>query len=114
MNNQTKSSSAARAYLFSLGHLAPMFSLLFILVIILTILFILFVKQRDSVLADDTELRSDSSACVRELQCIRGESIRQYSSTADSRHERRASMNSFNVDINGFDARSTVNLLASE
>ena len=113
MNNQTKSSSAACAYLFSLGHLAPMFSLLFILVIILTILFILFVKQRDSVLADDTELRSDSSACVRERQCIRGESIRQYSSTADS-HERRASMNSFNVDINGFDARSTVNLLASE
>ena len=108
MNNQTKSSSA-RGYLVSLGHLAPMFSLLFILVIILTILFVLFVKQRDTVLADESELRSDVSVSVRERKSIRGESVRQYSSTGNSQER-----GSINIDINELNARSTMNLLAVE
>lgn len=100
MNNRTTSTSA-RGYLFSLGHLAPMFSLLFTLLIILTILFFLFVKQRDTNLVEELELPSDFTSSGRERKSLRGESVRQYSSI-------------HSCNINELDARSTVNLLSSE
>ncbi len=105
MNNQTKSISSP-GLIISLGHLASIFSLLFILLLILITLFFLFTKQKNNYLFDEHELPSRISTTSNERQSCQFQQSKQYSSTMNSQ-----ASNSFQIDM---DSRSTINLLSSK
>lgn len=80
-------------FFFSFGHLAAIFSLLFILIFILIILFLLFLKQKKTHSFDETE------SSTNEQKSFQDSRVAQYSST------------SFQMDIDDSLSRSTVNLV---
>ena len=112
MNNQTSKSISSHGLIISLGHLASIFSLLFILILILITLFLLFAKQRNNCVFDDNELPSGMSTSASERKSFPFRQSRQYSSTTNARGN--VSISSFRMDVDDQNTRSTINLLSSK
>lgn len=107
MNNQTKSIPSSDIML-SLGHLASILSLLFILIIILITLFIFFTRQNYISSYDEQEISTNEN----ERRSFQYQQSKRYSSTMNS--ETLPSINSFQMNIDEHNARSTTNLLMSK
>ena len=112
MNNQTKSSPQHPGLFTSMGHFTSILCLLFILTLILFTLFLLFTKHKDNTIFNENESADDISTNTNERKSITSRQSRQYSSTINS--QQYPSFNSFRMDIDEPNTRSSVNLLASK
>lgn len=107
MNNQTKSIPSPSGLSLSIGHLASIFSLLFILIIILITLFLFFTKNKYNYGFDEEELSTNGG---NERKSFEFRQTKQYSSTMNS--GLYPSTSSFQMDIDEQNTRSTINLLS--
>ena len=115
-SNQTMSLLPAELF-FSMGRLAAIFSLLFILVLVLVIIFFLVYQQRNSTHFDEHELRSETDQSVVENSSLRSGKFKRYASTNSDSHEhsmtKTTSMDASNSEFNERKTQSTTNLIAS-
>ncbi len=111
MNNQTTKSIAPHGLVISLGHLASIFSLLFILILILITLFFLFTKRKNNCAFDDNERPSGMRTSASERKSFPFRRSRQYSSMSG---QSNPSISSFRMDIDDQHTRSNINLISSK
>ena len=115
MNNQTITSTIiSQEFHISIGHLASIFSLLLILLLILLTLFFLFNKQKNQSPINEQDLPSGLSTSYNEYRTFSFRRSRQYSSTTTTAGQNNPSINSFAMDIDDQNTRSTMNLLSKK
>jgi uncharacterized protein YpmS len=113
MNNQTMQFLPAELF-FSMGRLAAILSLLFIVIMALVIIFLLFFQQRNTNRSDEQTCHSDTEPTITENRTLELSNLKQYSSI-DEHHwmAMTTSMNSFQPEINEQLVGSKINLIAS-
>jgi 4-hydroxybenzoate polyprenyltransferase len=111
MNNQTKS-ILPHVLAISMGHLAAILSLLFILMLILLTLCLLFTKRKRNSISNENELSSQASTSINERRSFPFRRSRRYSSTMNS--GTYTPNNSFQLDIDEQNTRSSMNLIPSK
>lgn len=109
MNNQTESLLPYGVFV-AMGYLPSIFSLLFILIVILITLFILFFKQKKNNSFDEHGSRNDETSSGVERKSFQLRRSKKYSATSTT--QEGPSTNSFQLDIDEQNTRSTLNLLS--
>ena len=108
MNNQTMSLLPTELF-FSMGHLAAISSLLFVVILILIVIFVLFFHKNLNGNPDERQSRSEIEPSVTENRTLELSNFKQYAST-----DYNPSLDLIRTDIDEETIRSTSNLISSK
>jgi type II secretory pathway component PulF len=108
MNNQTMSLLPTQLF-FSMGHLAAISSLLFIVIFILIVIFVLFFQKNLNGNYDERQSRSEIEPSITENRTLELSNFKQYSS-----NDYNPSLDLIRTDTNEEKIRSTTNLISSK
>ncbi len=110
MNNQTITSVPTELF-FSMGRLAAISSLLFIVILVCIVIFFLFYQQRNVSHFDGHELRSETEPTITENKILELSNFKQYASIIGNNFQL---INSSQSDIDEQKCQSTTNLIFSK
>lgn len=110
LNNETIS-SMPNEFIFAMGYLIAISSLLFMTILVLVIIFLLLFQQRDQFFIDQTELKSDTDLSVTESQAFELEHCK--CCISNPLVALSTTTSSCQLDIDEQKTESTINLVSS-
>lgn len=110
MNNQTMQFLPTELF-FSMGRLAAIGSLLFLVLVVLIVLFLLFFQQRNITRFDGEEFRSDTDIAFTENRTLELSNLKHYASTDVNR---LLSIHSLQPQMDEQLTGSTIKLISSK
>lgn len=114
MNNETMQFLPAELS-FSMGRLAAIGSLLFLVIVVLIVLFLLFFQQRSISRFNEHEFRSDTEVAFTESRTLELSHLKQYSSTDVNRLTTMStSINSLQLPMDEELTGSRIELISSK